>query len=253
MGVFDRLGNVIKGAVSARLSNLEKNNPEAVFAAAKEEGITRLKTLETALADLVRRRDAARRAVEEKENESTQLAQALDPEREEEALQILTQRQALETQIAGLKGEVELYESKLAEGRASHEAMKASIVALGKERDELLVRKANAEARIKAQETLSGLSEDADVRALANVREHIDQLARNADPGMTDSEGRSVRPTLARLDAKTREANARAQLEAMKAARGKREDPPLAIVEPPEGEDTEEPTPPPEKEIKRTL
>ena len=46
MGVFDRLGNVIKGAVSARLSNLEKNNPEAVFAAAKEEGIARLKTLE---------------------------------------------------------------------------------------------------------------------------------------------------------------------------------------------------------------
>ena len=44
MGVFDRLGNVIKGAVSARLSNLEKNNPEAVFAAAKEEGINRLKT-----------------------------------------------------------------------------------------------------------------------------------------------------------------------------------------------------------------
>jgi hypothetical protein len=38
MGVFDRLGNVIKGAVSARLSNLEKNNPEAVFAAAKKRG-----------------------------------------------------------------------------------------------------------------------------------------------------------------------------------------------------------------------
>jgi phage shock protein A len=254
MGVFDRLGNVIKGAVSARLSNLEKNNPEAVFAAAKEEGITRLKTLESALADLVRRRDAARRAVEEKERESAQLSQALDPEREEEALQILTQRQALETQIATLKTEVELYESKLAEGRASHEAMKESITALGKERDELLVRKANAEARIKAQETLSGFSEDADVRALANVREHIDQLARNADPGMVDSEGRSVRPALARLDAKTKEANARAQLEAMKAARNKREDPPLAIVEsPPEGEEPEEPTPPPEKEIKRTL
>ena len=253
MGVFDRLGNVIKGAVSARLSKLEKNNPEAVFAAAKEEGIERLKTLEKALADLVRRRDAARRAVEEKEQESTRLAQALDPEREEEALQILTQRQALETQIAALKSDVELYESKLAEGRASHEAMKASIGALAKERDELLVRKANAEARIKAQETLSGLSEDADVRALANVREHIDQLARNADPGMIDSEGNSVRPTLARLDAKTKEANARAQLEAMKAARGKREEPPLAIVESTEGDEPEEPTPPPEKEIKRTL
>ena len=253
MGVFDRLGNVIKGAVSARLSNLEKNNPEAVFAAAKEEGISRLKTLEAALADLVRRRDAARRELEERERESTQLAQALDPEREEEALQILTQRQALENQIAVLKGDVELYESKLAEGRASHDAMKASIAALGKERDELLARKANAEARIKAQETLSGLSEDADVRALANVREHIDRLTRNADPGMIDAEGKSVRPALARLDAKTKEANARAQLEAMKAARGKREEPPLAIVESPEGNEPDEPTPPPEKEVKRTL
>jgi ribonuclease Y len=252
MGVFDRLGNVIRGAVSARLSKLEKNNPEAVFAAAQEEGIERLKTLEKALADLLRRRDAARRALEEKEQESTRLAQALDPEREDEALQILTQRQALETQIATLRADVELYESKLLEGRASHDAMKASIAALKKERDELLVRKANAEARIKAQETLSGLSEDADVRALANVREHIDQLARTADPGMIDAEGKSVRPALARLDAKTKEANARAQLEALKAARGKPAEPPLAIVESPEGEEAAEPTPP-EKEIKRTL
>ena len=252
MGVFDRLGNVIKGAVSARLSNLEKNNPEAVFAAAKEEGIERLKTLEKAVADLLRRRDAARRALEEKERESARLAQALDPEREDEALQILTARQALETQIISLRADVELYESKLAEGRASHDAMKASIAALEKERDELLVRKANAEARIKTQETLSGLSDDADVRALANVREHIDQLARTADPGMIDSEGRSVRPTLAKLDAKTKEANARAQLDALKAARGKPAEPPLAIVESAESEEAEEPTPP-EPEIKRTL
>ena len=252
MGVFDRLGNVIKGAVSARLSNLEKNNPEAVFAAAKEEGIERLKTLEKALADLVLRRDAARRALAEKEDTSARLGSALDPEREDEALEILTQRQALETQIVALRADVELYESKLAEGRASHDAMKASIVALEKERDELLVRKANAEARIKTQETLSGLSDDADVRALANVREHIDHLARTADPGMTDSEGRSVRPTLAKLDKKTKEANARTQLDALKAARAKPAEPPLAIVESPEGDEPEEPTPP-EPEIKRTL
>jgi phage shock protein A len=248
MGVFDRLGNVIKGAVSARLSNLEKNNPEAVFAAAQEEGISRLKALEHALADLVLRRDAARRALEEKERDVARLGSAIDPEREEEALQILTQRQALETQIVALRGDVELYESKLAEGRASHDAMKASIAGLKKERDELLVRKANAEARIRAQETLTGLSDDADVRALANVREHIDQLARTADPGAIDSEGKSVRPTLARLDAKTKEASARAQLEAMKAARAKPAEQAEAPAESPEDEPT-----PDEKEVKRTL
>ncbi len=253
MGVFDRLGNVLKGAVSARLSNLEKNNPEAVFAAAQEEGINRLKALERALADLLARRDAARRALSEREEESTQLGKALDPDREEEALQILAQRQALDVQITALRGDVELYESKLAEGRASHDEMKASITALKKERDELLVRKANAEARIRAQETLSGLSEDADVRALSNVREHIDRLARNADPGMLDSEGRSVRPTLAKLDAKTKEASARAQLDAMKAARAKPVQSEPEASAPADTPSAEEQPRPEEKEIKRTL
>jgi phage shock protein A len=253
MGVFDRLGNVIKGAVSARLSNLEKNNPEAVFAAAQEQGVKRLEELEHALADLLVRRDAARRALAEKEKAKDRLAAALDPEREEEALAILTARETIDLQVTALRGDVDLYENKLAEGQVAHREMKDGLAALKKERDELLVRKANAEARIREQETLSGLSGDAAVRALSNVREHIDQLARTADPGMLDSEGRNVRPTLAKLDAKTKEASARAQLEAMKAARGKSSEAPPA--EAPAAELPVEDEQPWEeaKEIKRTL
>ena len=82
----------------------------------------------------------------------------------------------------------------------------------------MLAKKANAEARIQIQETLSGLSMDADIKALDNVREHIDRLHAEADVS-TEIGDSSLNSKLDKIKAQAGTATARAQLEALKKAR----------------------------------
>ena len=69
---------------------------------------------------------------------------------------------------------------------------RAEIEKLKREKEQMLAKKANAEARIQIQETLDGLSTDADVKALDNVREHISKLQAEADIG-SEIQGDSAR------------------------------------------------------------
>jgi phage shock protein A len=81
----------------------------------------------------------------------------------------------------------------------------------------MLARRANAEARIKIQETLDGLSMDADIKALDGVRESIHKMSAEADVGREIGE-QSLDKKLEKIKQKTVSANARAQLEALKQA-----------------------------------
>ena len=69
---------------------------------------------------------------------------------------------------------------------------------LKREKEQMLAKKANAEARIQIQETLDGLSTDADVKALDNVREHISKLQAEADIG-SEIQGESLDAKLAKM------------------------------------------------------
>ncbi len=79
----------------------------------------------------------------------------------------------------------------------------------------MLAKKANAEARVKIQETLDGLSTDADIKALENVRETIHKKVAEADV-TGEIHGESLDQKLAAIKAKTASASARAQLDEMK-------------------------------------
>ena len=79
----------------------------------------------------------------------------------------------------------------------------------------MLAKKANAEARIQIQETLDGLSTDADIKALENVREHIEKMQAEADVG-SEIKGESLDAKLAKIKGKTADVQARAQLAELK-------------------------------------
>ena len=82
----------------------------------------------------------------------------------------------------------------------------------------MLARKENAQARIKIQETLSGMSTDADIKALENVREHIGKMQAQADMGAELGDS-SLDAKLKEIKAKASTSAAREQLEAIKKAR----------------------------------
>ncbi len=71
--------------------------------------------------------------------------------------------------------------------------MQAEIRKLKAERDSMLAKMQSAQARIKIQEQLDGLSVDAEVKALDNVREHIKTTIAEANLGREMSDRRSTR------------------------------------------------------------
>ena len=90
--------------------------------------------------------------------------------------------------------------------------VQAEIEKLKREKDEVLAKKANAEAVISIQETLSGLSTDATLRP-DNVREHVNKLA-EADIG-AEIGGDSLDAKLAKIKERLAK-RARVQLDEMK-------------------------------------
>ena len=91
----------------------------------------------------------------------------------------------------------------------------AEIEKLKREKIEMLAKKQNAEATIKIQDTLNGLSTDADIKALENVRETINKRAAEADVA-GELKGDSLDDKLKKIKAKTANAAARSQLAEMK-------------------------------------
>src|SRR5439155_25410414 len=89
------------------------------------------------------------------------------------------------------------------------------------ERTRMLARLANARARLRLQETLAGLTPDADVRALEEVRDHVERLAAEArisrELGDTELERR-----LGLIREAEADSAARAQLEELKRVRRER-------------------------------
>jgi phage shock protein A len=81
----------------------------------------------------------------------------------------------------------------------------------------MLAKMASAQARIKIQEQLDGLSIEADVKALDNVRGHIKDLVAQANLGKELGES-SLDQRLSALRQQSGDSTARQQLESLKAA-----------------------------------
>jgi phage shock protein A len=83
-------------------------------------------------------------------------------------------------------------------------------------RDSMLAKMQSAQARIKVQEQLDGLSVDAEVKALDNVRQHIKTTIAEANLGKELSES-SLDSRLAALRTQTGDVQAKQQLAELKA------------------------------------
>jgi phage shock protein A len=76
-----------------------------------------------------------------------------------------------------------------------------------------------AAARIATQEIATGLSEDADIRGLGNVRQDIERLHEKAHQGWLDSQGRPVHARVAQLKEQSALQKAQDELARLKALR----------------------------------
>ncbi len=219
MGFFERIWNLVKGAFGGAVSSAEASNPEAVYENAIEERLKRHRELKKAVGNIVYLRNKLETEREGKAKELTeinaQIPVALDSGDDEVTLVLLQKKNELEKALAELGVEQEKVSNQAEEAKKALVSFQGDIEKLKRERDEMLAKKATAEARIKIQASLDGMSTDADIKALENVREHIHKLHAEADVG-SEIKNDSLDARLAEVRKKTGDVTAKSQLEELK-------------------------------------
>lgn len=219
MGFFDRLANVWKGFLSLWVSDIETRNPEAVYESAIDERVKKHRELKKAVSGIVYLRNKISTELEGKERElkevMRQLPIAIDEGEDDVALVLIQKKDELTTSIEALSGELGKISDQAEEAKRGLIQFQAEIEKLKREKEQMLAKKANAEARIAIQETLDGLSTEADIKALDNVRTHIDKLQAEADIG-SEIQGDSLDAKLRKIREKAADSSARSQLDEMK-------------------------------------
>lgn len=110
-------------------------------------------------------------------------------------------------------------DDQLAETRAALEQLQVELAALRVESTRALADRELAAAKVATQALASGLSDDADIQAVGNVRSDILRTHERAHEGWLDSEGRPVHARVARLEKLSALEQAQAELARLKAAR----------------------------------
>ena len=221
-GFFARLGNLWRGFLSLWISDVEKQHPEIAYENAINSMIAKYTRLKTATAAIIRRREDIdtrnQKARSDLAEVQGQLAAALDTNQDDLAVVLIQKQNALEKELAELRAELDLAQKDADSAKSSLITVQSEIRKLKSERDSMLAKMQSAQARIKIQEQLDGLSVDAEVKALDNVREHIKTTIAEANLGRELSESSLD----SRLDALRNQAGdvvARQQLAEMKAKR----------------------------------
>jgi phage shock protein A len=218
-GFFERLTQVWKGFLGLWISDVEARNPEAVYEAAIEERIKKHRELKKAVSGIVYLRNKLQTELEQKTRAlaevNLQIPVAVEEGEDEAALILIEKKDELEAKIGELNMELEKVSTQAEDAKSGLIQFQGEIEKLKREKMEMLAKKANAEARLNIQETLDGLSTDADIKALENVRDSIEKKVAEADVG-AEIKGESLDQKLAKIKAKTANAAAKAQLAEMK-------------------------------------
>lgn len=222
INLIDRLGNLWKGFVSLWISDVEKRHPEIAYQNAIESMIEKYAKLKSATAAIMRRREdiSARLASENAELAAItgDLNAALATGQDDLGIVLIQKKNALEASIKTLEQDMEQARGDADEAKSSLLQVKGEIQKLKDEKDRMLAQMLSAQARLKIQGQLDGLSVDAEVRALDTVREHIKNTVAEARMGseLRDSD---LDVKLAKLRQSSGSITARQELEAMKQAR----------------------------------
>ena len=221
-GFFARLGNLWRGFLSLWISDVEKQHPEIAYENAINSMVAKYTKLKTATAAIIRRRediDARNgKAKSDLAEVEGQLAAALDTSQDDLAVVLIQKKNALERELAELRDELNLAQKDADSAKSSLITVQSEIRKLKAERDSMLAKMQSAQARIKIQGQLDGLSVDAEVKALDNVRDHIRTTIAEANLGRELSES-SLDSRLEALRNQAGDVQARQQLAEMKAKR----------------------------------
>ena len=220
-GFFTRLANLWKGFVSLWISDIEKEHPEIAYENAINSMIEKYSKLKKATAAIIRRREDASERLNAQTKELAQVTAdlnvAIETNQDDLATVLIQKKNVLEKDIAELKGDLDTASKDADSAKQSLMSVQNEIKKLKAEKDNMLAKMASAQARIRIQEQLEGLSVDAEVKALDNVREHIKNTISEANLG-AELKSTDLDERLKALRSQSGDVTAKQQLAEMKAA-----------------------------------
>ena len=218
-GFFGRVANLWQGFLSMFVSDIERENPEIVYQQAINERVNQYQKLMKAVSSIVYLRNKLEKDHESKTREladvSAQIPVAIQQGEEQAALVLIERKNQLVKDLEDVKGELEKVSTQAEEAKAGLVTFQHEIEKLKSERDTMLAKREHAKARLKIQEQLSGLTADAEIRALDGVRESIHKLEAQADVS-AEVQGSGMDAKLSKIKSATGSAAARTELEEIK-------------------------------------
>jgi phage shock protein A len=222
MQLFARMGHLVRGLAARWVGRREHRHPEAVYEAAIQERIAQYAKLREAAAGILYMKSKLAKELERESGELVRVRRQLDVavERDDDtaALALIGRRDTLDAEVTRLTAELGELTKETDAAKENLVAFQDEIARLRAERVRMLARLANARARLRFQAALGGLSPDADIRALEEVRDHVNRLVAETQIGREVADGELER-RLGRIREAEAESAARAQLEELKRAR----------------------------------
>lgn len=220
MGLISRLSNLWRGFLSLWISDIEKEHPEIAYENAINSMVGKYAKLKSATAAIIRRREDLeerfRKASAELQQTEAELNTAVETNQDDLAVVLIQKKNQLNADIAELKMDMESARSDADSAKSSLLSVQSEIRKLKSERDSMMAKMQSAQARLRVQEQLDGLSVDDEVRALDNVRTHIKNTIAEANLGKELSDT-SLDGRLANLRNQVGDVQAKQELAALKA------------------------------------
>jgi phage shock protein A len=222
VGLFGRLANLWRGFLSIWISDVEKAHPEIAYENAINSMVEKYSRLKSATAAIIRRREEIderfKRTSADLAQTEAELNVAVETNQDDLAVVLIQKKNQLSADLAEMRGELDSAQKDADSAKTSLIGVQGEIRKLKGERDSMLARMQSAQARLKIQEQIDGLSVDAEVKALDNVREHIRTTIAEANLGRELSES-SLDSRLSALRNQAGDVQAKQQLAELKAKR----------------------------------
>jgi phage shock protein A len=178
--------------------------------------------LKNATAAIIRRREDIDERVKKANSELAQteadLNTAVETNQDDLAIVLIQKKNQLTGDLAEMRAELDGAQKDADSAKNSLITVQSEIRKLKSERDSMLAKMQSAQARLRIQEQIDGLSVDAEVKALDNVRDHIRTTIAEANLGRELSDS-SLDARLATLRSQSGDVQARQQLAELKAKR----------------------------------
>jgi phage shock protein A len=232
MGLFSRLGNLWRGFLSLWIADIEQQHPEIAYENAINSMVGKYAKLKSATAAIIRRREELderyKKATAELAQTEAELNTAVDTNQDDLAVILIQKKNQLAAEVSELKTDMESARSDADSAKNSLMSVQSEIKKLKAEREVMLAKMQSAQARLRIQEQLDGLSVDDEVKALDNVRTHIKNviaeanLSKELSDSSLDARLAAVRNQVGDVQAKQELAALKARKAAQQASQGQK-------------------------------